>query len=141
MPRFLLGILMLAAVFALSGCMTDKAVPLTTLRANADEGIYVVKGAVRLSGTFHLASDECITLVQAIHRAGGVIPGNEYSDGGNLTAVRVQRIVSGSVVEYTIDASPGARGGTEFMVEPGDYIHVPNRTFSTPVPIPVPYAT
>jgi hypothetical protein len=114
---------------------------MATLQGYADDGMISVQGGVRLPGTFHVAAGECLSLDAAIRRAGNVIPGNEYNDGGDLTATRVQRIVNGSVVEYTIDASPGARGGLTFMIQAGDYIRVPWRTFNKPFPVPVPYGS
>jgi hypothetical protein len=139
MSRLLLAV-MLAATLALTGCLTDARMSATTLDNYAENDLYQVDGAVRFPGKFHLSPDAPLTLEQTIRRAGGVQVGNEWNDGGDLSSVHVQRIVSGSVVEYTLDALPG-NNGNSFLVKPGDYIRVPPRTFSTPIPIPVPYGT
>lgn len=132
-------LLALAATFALTGCLTDTPISATKLDANAENDLYQVAGAVRFPGKFHLAPGTPFTLAQAIRRAGGVIPPNEWNDGGDPAAIRIQRIVNGSVAEYTVDALAG-NPGNDFIVRPGDYIRVPNRTFSSPVVNPLPYA-
>jgi protein involved in polysaccharide export with SLBB domain len=106
----------------------------------AQAGIYQVHGAVIHPGYFHLGSREQLTLGEAIRRSGGFKPGNEWDDGGNPDAVRLQRVVHGSVIELTLIASPGGHD-EDFVILPGDSIFVPKRTFSSPVPVPLPYAS
>ena len=130
--------ILLAAALLLTGCATD--VSLDELESDTQNGVYEVDGAVLHPGTFHLPHGEVITLAKAIRRSGGPWLGDNYNDGADLDSVHLHRIVSGSEVEYTLDASPG--GSDEgFIVRPGDFIQVPLRPFSTPVPIPVPYSS
>jgi len=131
---------MLASVLLLAGCASDARVSSTDLYSDAQSGIYSVHGAVIHPGSFNLPGDELLTLRQAINRSGGIKPGNEWDDGGNPDAVRVSRLVHGSVVQYTLYAAPGGRD-EGFIIHPGDSIFVPKRTFSSPVPIPLPYAS
>jgi protein involved in polysaccharide export with SLBB domain len=131
---------MLASLLMFAGCASDPQMSAYDLQNNAQSGIYDVSGAVIHPGEFHLPPGEYLTLGQAIRRSGGFKPGNSWDDGGDSDAVRVQRVVHGSVVEYTLLASPGGRDEA-FIVRPGDHIFVPKRTFSTPISNPLPFAT
>lgn len=131
---------LLTSVLLLTGCASDATVSTTDLQSNASSGIYEVGGAVIHPGIFHVGPGECLTLADAIRRSGGFKPGNSWDDGGNPDAVRLKRMVHGSVVEYTLYAAPG--GNDEGMIiRPGDYIFVPKRLFSSPVPNPLPFAS
>jgi protein involved in polysaccharide export with SLBB domain len=130
---------MLALVLVLAGCASDAQVSSTDLYTAAQSGVYHVHGAVIHPGEFNLRGGDIVTLREAIRRCGGFKPGNEWDDGGNPDAVRVSRLVHGSVAQYTLIASPGGHD-EDFVIYPGDSIFVPKRTFSTPVPNPLPYA-
>ena len=136
MSRSLIGML-LATALLLTGCATE--ITSSELEMNAQNDVYVVDGAVLHPGTFHLSHGKSITLAQAIRRCGGPWPGDSYNDGGDLSSVHVERIVSGSVVEYTLDASPAGHG-ERFIVKPGDCIRVPKMPYTSNVPIPAPYS-
>ena len=136
MSRSLVGIL-LASALLLTGCAMDLSP--TELESNAQNGVYEVDGAVLHPGTFHLPPGHVVTLAQAIRRCGGPWPGDSYNDGGDLASVQVQRVVSGSVAEYTLDATP-AGSGASFVVKPGDFIRVPKMPYTSNVPIPAPYS-
>jgi protein involved in polysaccharide export with SLBB domain len=129
-----------ASVLLLAGCASDAQVSATGLYNARQMGTYQVHGAVIHPGEFNLPGGELLTLRQAINRSGGFKPGNEWDDGGNPDAVRVSRLVHGSVVQYTLYAAPGGRD-EDFIIRPGDSIFVPKRTFSSPVPVPLPYAS
>jgi protein involved in polysaccharide export with SLBB domain len=137
MPRPLWALLLTSLLF-LAGCASQ--ITLTDMENNAQAGDYEVAGAVLHPGVFHLMPGETLTLADAIRRSGGFKSGNEWDDGGNPDAVQLQRVVHGSIVEYTLLAAPGGRDEA-FPVLPGDYIFVPKRTFSTPIANPLPYAT
>jgi hypothetical protein len=136
MSRSLVGIL-LATALLLTGCATDASY--SELAANAQNGVYEVDGAVLHPGTFHLPPGHVVDLAQAIRRCGGPWPGDSHNDGGDLSSVHVERVVSGSVAEYTLDATP-AGSGASFVVKPGDFIVVPKMPYTTNVPIPLPYS-
>jgi hypothetical protein len=136
MSRSLVGIL-LATALLLTGCATELS-PIE-LETNAQNGMYEVDGAVLHPGTFHLPPGRVITLAQAIRRSGGPWPGDSSNDGGDPSSVHVERIVSGSVVEYTLNALP-AGSGESFVVKPGDFIRVPKMAYTSNVPVPVPYS-
>ena len=136
MSRPLAGIL-LATAFLLTGCAMDLSS--TEMETNAQNGVYEVEGAVLHPGTFHLPPEKYVTLGQAIRRCGGPWPGDSYNDGGDLSSVHVERVISGSVVEYTLDASPAGHG-ERFVVKPGDFIRVPKMPYTSNVPIPAPYS-
>ncbi len=111
-----------------------------TLESAAQSGNYQVSGAVLHPGVFHLTPDDNLTLGAAIQRSGGFKPGNTWDDGADPDRVHLKRVVNGSMVEYTLSAAPGGRD-ENFLVLPGDYITVPKRTFSSPIPNPLPFAT
>ena len=136
MSRTLVSIA-LATALLLTGCATDLSS--NELEMNAQNGVYEVDGAVLHPGTFHLPPGKFVTLAQAIRRCGGPWPGDSYNDGGDLSSVHVKRVLSGSVVEYTLDVSP-ARRGERFVVKPGDFILVPKMPYTSNVPIPAPYS-
>ena len=131
---------LLASVLLLAGCASDAQISSTDLYTSAQSGVYNVHGAVIHPGSFNLPAGESLTLSEAIKRSGGFKPGNEWDDGGNPDTVRVSRLVHGSVVQYTLIASPGGHD-EDFIIRPGDSIFVPKRTFSTPIANPLPYAT
>ncbi len=139
MSRSLLATV-LTSIFFITGCASDTQMSALDLDRNAQSGIYEVTCAVIHPGEFHLPPGEYLTLGQAIRRSGGFKPGNSWDDGADSDAVRLQRVIHGSVVEYTLLASPGGRD-EGFIVHPGDHIFVPKRTFSTPIPNPLPFAT
>lgn len=129
-----------ASVLLLAGCASDTPLTNADWQTSAQAGVYQVHGAVIHPGTFNLSPREGLTLAEAIRRSGGFKPGNEWDDGGNPDSVRLQRVVRGSVIELTLIASPGGHD-EGFIIRPGDYIFVPKRTFSSPVPVPLPYAS
>ena len=131
---------LLTSVLLLAGCASDPSVSSIDLENAAQSGVYQVDGAVIHPGTFHIVPGEHLTMAEAIRRSGGFKPGNSWDDGGNPDAVRLKRLVHGSVVEYTLDASPGSRA-ENMLIRPGDYIFVPKRPFSSPVPNPLPFAS
>jgi protein involved in polysaccharide export with SLBB domain len=136
MSRLLLAIL-LTTVLLVTGCASVSTVDLQT---DAQSGVYVVQGAVIHPGQFQLAPGESITVAQAIRRSGGFKPANSWDDGGDPNRVRVKRLLNGSMIEYTLRAGPGDRDEL-FVIRPGDYIDVPKRYFSSPVPNPLPFAS
>jgi protein involved in polysaccharide export with SLBB domain len=127
MPRFFFALL-IAATLVLAGCAADQAQSPADLDTIARAGSYEVHGAVRHPGTFNLRPGEVLTLGQAIRRAGGALPGNTWYSPGDLSAVRLQRLVSGSTVQYTLDAREGHQE-EEFPVRAGDWIKVPQIPF------------
>ncbi len=132
--------LMVASLLFFAGCASDARITSTDPYTAQQSGFYSVHGAVIHPGSFNLPAGEYLTLRQAIQRSGGFKPGNEWDDGGNPDAVRVSRLIHGSVVQVTLHATPG--GADEgFLIHPGDSIFVPKRTFSSPVPVPLPYAS
>ena len=139
MSRRFTGFL-LATVFLLTGCTMDGLVTTKDLKEDAQNDVYEVSGAVLRPGPFHLPLGESITVKEAIRRCGGVKPGNSWDDGGDLDSVRVQRLVNGSVVEVTLKVYPGGRDES-YLIQAGDYITVPKRPFSSPVPNPLPFAS
>jgi protein involved in polysaccharide export with SLBB domain len=136
MSRLLLALALTSALLV-EGCATVSTADLQT---NAQSGVYEVQGAVIHPGEFHLPPGERLTLGQAIRRSGGFKPGNSWDDGGDPDRVRVQRVIHGSMVAYTLRAAPGG-SDEDFVVRPGDYIVVPKRPFSSPVPNPLPFAS
>jgi protein involved in polysaccharide export with SLBB domain len=139
MTRLLVSLLF-AFTLVLAGCASDTPQTTANWENSAQAGEYQVHGAVIHPGTFNLSPREELTLGEAIRLSGGFKPGNEWDDGGNPDFVHLQRVVHGSVVEYTLRAAPGG-SDESFVIRPGDYIFVPKRTFSSPVPVPLPYAS
>jgi protein involved in polysaccharide export with SLBB domain len=131
-------ILSLISLLFLAGCASESPTAIDLDNA-ARANVYQVSGAVVHPGTFNLSPREDLTLAEAIRRCGGFIPGNEWNDGGNPDAVRLQRELHGSIIELTLIASPGGHD-EDFIIRPGDCVVVPKRTFSTPIPNPLPYA-
>ena len=132
--------MVLASVLFVTGCASDSLVSTNDLEGDAQSGIYEVHGAVIHPGEFHLPPGECLPLAEAIRRSGGFKPANGWDDGANPDAVRLERVVHGSVIEYTLFAAPGGRD-EGFLVQPGDYIRVLKRPFSSPIPNPLPFAS
>ena len=138
MSRLLLGIFLTSALL-LVGCATGP-VTINDLQADTDNGVYEVTGAVMNPGTYNLPPTEAMTLGKALRRAGGFKQAGDWDDGGDSGSVHVSRLVHGSIVEYTLQAFPGGKD-EEFVIKPGDIIRVPKRSFSTPVPNPLPFVT
>jgi hypothetical protein len=139
MSRSLWAILLLS-VALLAGCASDPQLSTSDLESAAQMGVYHVEGAVIHPGAFNLPRGEILTLDEAIRRSGGFKPGNGWDDGGEPGSVHLQRLVHGSPAEYTLQAWPGGRDAG-FIIRPGDYIWVPKRPFSSPVPNPLPFAS
>ena len=138
MSRGFSGIL-LATVLLFTGCASDSSDRAFNLEGKAEAGIYQVSGAVLHPGSFNLPPGKWITLGEAITRSGGPKPANSWDDGADMGAVRLERVVHGSVVQYTLIAYPGGRD-EGFPVKAGDFIKVPKRPFSSTVPNPLPFA-
>jgi hypothetical protein len=140
MTRLLGALSLLLSVVLLAGCASESMVTTTDLNSAEQTGTYEVHGAVIHPGSFHLTRGQFLTIGEAIQRSGGFKPGNSWDDGGNPDAVRLSRIVHGSVVEYTLYAAPGGRD-EGFAIKAGDSIFVPKRPFSSPIPNPLPFAS
>ena len=81
-----------------------------------------VFGQVKKPGTLPYAAG--MTVVEAVSQAGG------FTEMARKNAVVVTRITSGAKTRYTIPVESIGEGRADnFIIRPGDVIHVPRRTF------------
>jgi protein involved in polysaccharide export with SLBB domain len=88
-----------------------------------------VMGTVKRPGIFTLASDDRLTLEQALELAGGLHEGDWInSPAASPRNIRLHREVDGQKKTFKLDGSNvrGKRGtDLDFLVQPGDKIYVP----------------
>lgn len=89
--------------------------------------IYVI-GPVRTPGPQDIPSDETLTVSKAILRAGGFA---DYADKHGVRITRKSKVPNGSDQTFVIDVAQileKGKTGTDMVLEPGDFIYVPEKT-------------